>query len=411
MPNVNPGESRQDFVSRCIPAVLDEGTAKDQSQAAAICFQMWRDRAKTLEMRVTKVQRLQNGRTRWTARANTGEFDLLQERFDEAFFDDVIANFYKVQEALSRGAQPPDGMTEPILDISHYSIYLPEHKRDLARAGWPNKMWRDGRALFAQGFFDDTRLGHLAAKAAIEREPQDRRVSVVVYPDYDRVEIEAGGRKVYRGGSGKAWLDSLGMTSTPCDPGAMMEVKSDMTTIADDAKKVLGDDSGDVIATLEAARTSKALPDGALVKATDGDDDQEDSEMETKTDQEKMPTTEETPTPAPSLTIGDVIAALDERLPGIAAAIDERFEPLKNKVAELIQRADALEAQIKALGATEAEKVQKAIDGESLFAKMWPDEDKLSVQRSAPTVTDKEIKTPSEAAPEEGRVYEAFFGK
>ncbi len=41
MPEVKPGESRDDYVGRCIPVVLKEGTAEDQDQAAAICNSMW----------------------------------------------------------------------------------------------------------------------------------------------------------------------------------------------------------------------------------------------------------------------------------------------------------------------------------------------------------------------------------
>ena len=41
MPDVKPGESRKDFVSRCVPIVIEEGTAKDGEQAAAVCHSMW----------------------------------------------------------------------------------------------------------------------------------------------------------------------------------------------------------------------------------------------------------------------------------------------------------------------------------------------------------------------------------
>lgn len=41
MPAVQKGESRKKYVSRCIPAVLKEGTAKDNKQAAAICHSMY----------------------------------------------------------------------------------------------------------------------------------------------------------------------------------------------------------------------------------------------------------------------------------------------------------------------------------------------------------------------------------
>lgn len=45
MPTPNPGESRADFVDRCIPIVIDEGTAEDGAQAAAICHSMFDQKA------------------------------------------------------------------------------------------------------------------------------------------------------------------------------------------------------------------------------------------------------------------------------------------------------------------------------------------------------------------------------
>lgn len=41
MPTPSGNESRSDFVSRCIPIVLEEGTAEEAGQAAAICHSMW----------------------------------------------------------------------------------------------------------------------------------------------------------------------------------------------------------------------------------------------------------------------------------------------------------------------------------------------------------------------------------
>ena len=47
MPTPNANETEKDFVSRCIPIVLDEGTAKDNKQAVAICYSMFRQHHKT----------------------------------------------------------------------------------------------------------------------------------------------------------------------------------------------------------------------------------------------------------------------------------------------------------------------------------------------------------------------------
>ncbi len=46
MPNPQPGESQQQFVDRCVPIVLADGTAEDSDQAVAVCNQMWDGRSK-----------------------------------------------------------------------------------------------------------------------------------------------------------------------------------------------------------------------------------------------------------------------------------------------------------------------------------------------------------------------------
>jgi len=43
VPKPKPGESEDDYVSRCIPIVLNEGTTDDSSQAAATCHSMWQE--------------------------------------------------------------------------------------------------------------------------------------------------------------------------------------------------------------------------------------------------------------------------------------------------------------------------------------------------------------------------------
>ena len=41
MPTPKAGESKDDFIKRCIPIVIDDGTAKDGKQAYAICASMF----------------------------------------------------------------------------------------------------------------------------------------------------------------------------------------------------------------------------------------------------------------------------------------------------------------------------------------------------------------------------------
>ena len=44
MPAIKKGESQKDFINRCIPYVMREGTAKDNKQAEAICYSLWKQK-------------------------------------------------------------------------------------------------------------------------------------------------------------------------------------------------------------------------------------------------------------------------------------------------------------------------------------------------------------------------------
>ena len=42
-------ESKADYIKRCIPVVIRDGTAKDGKQAAAICHSMWKQSKKGMK--------------------------------------------------------------------------------------------------------------------------------------------------------------------------------------------------------------------------------------------------------------------------------------------------------------------------------------------------------------------------
>ncbi len=42
MPVPRKNEKKEDFINRCIPYVIHEGTTKDPKQATAICNSIWR---------------------------------------------------------------------------------------------------------------------------------------------------------------------------------------------------------------------------------------------------------------------------------------------------------------------------------------------------------------------------------
>lgn len=49
MPTIKPDESKEDWLVRCVPIVISEGTAKDGAQGTAICNSMWDEAKKKTE--------------------------------------------------------------------------------------------------------------------------------------------------------------------------------------------------------------------------------------------------------------------------------------------------------------------------------------------------------------------------
>lgn len=43
MPKPHKDENKEDFISRCIPMLVDEG--RDQDQAVAMCYSIWSEHA------------------------------------------------------------------------------------------------------------------------------------------------------------------------------------------------------------------------------------------------------------------------------------------------------------------------------------------------------------------------------
>jgi len=51
MPNPRKNEKKKEYISRCIPQVIKEG--KEQDQAIAICYSMWKEHEKSSKATIT----------------------------------------------------------------------------------------------------------------------------------------------------------------------------------------------------------------------------------------------------------------------------------------------------------------------------------------------------------------------
>jgi len=342
-----------------------------------------------LSMTITKTSRMDSGRTRWRAKANTGEVDLHGERFDTSFWRDIVDNFYKVKEAIGKSETAANSkgipLPVPILDLAHYCFYLQD--RNKSRAGWIENVWTEGKEFYSEGYFDETPLGKLAAKAAALPEGNRPAISIGVWPDWSKASVEDG-VFVYKGGEGVAYLDHEAMTKHPVnqgtDIGVDMETKS--ITVAEDAIQVLGQDGEDEVKKLEEARVaakSEAVPEGAVIK-TDGDKPEVTAtelvakpEPKPEIKAEKVePETKSEPLPdlaEMKMTLATLVEAMNA-VNGVAKSLTE-----------LSAKVDEQAKELQALKATDETKVKSALDGGGIWGalKLYsPRTDKTNVVKS-----------------------------
>jgi len=60
MPTPREGQTKDEFIHMCIPVVLEEGTAKNPQQAAAICNSIWEQEKKNKHTRYEQNKKTNN---------------------------------------------------------------------------------------------------------------------------------------------------------------------------------------------------------------------------------------------------------------------------------------------------------------------------------------------------------------
>lgn len=360
-----------------------------------------------LSMTITKTSKMDSGRTRWRARANTGEVDLQGERFDVSFWRDLVNNFYKVKEAISKNEVATNSrgvpLPYPIGEIAHYCFYLQD--RNKSRFGWPENVWMEGPEFWSEGYFDETPIGKLAAKAAALPEGDRPAISVGVWPDWSKTATEDG-VFVYRGGEDVAYLDHLAMTRYPVNQGTEigvdMETKS--VTIAQDALQVLGQDGEEEVKKLEAARLaskSEAIPEGAVIKTDD--DKSEVAAAEPVAEPEPKPEVkmekvepEKKSEPLPDL------AEMKTTLVALVEAMNA-VNGVAKALTELSAKVDKQAKELQAIKVTDEAKVKSALDGGGIWGALnlySPRNDKTNVVKS------EEVKGPQVTEQPQGGIWD-----
>lgn len=130
MPKPNQGESKKDFVDRCIPIVLQEGTAKDGAQAAAICHSMYEENKKNLKLETVDIDKPVEIAEIGTWKGHT---------FTEKDFDEAIQNFN-------------NKIASPYITIDHDTKTTAKWTKDVDAVSLGNisELWREGKKLMAK---------------------------------------------------------------------------------------------------------------------------------------------------------------------------------------------------------------------------------------------------------------------
>lgn len=129
MPNRKAGESKNDFMKRCIPMVIDEGTAKDDKQAYAICMSKWEEKPEMMKDLETKEL---HGVHIFDAGNWKGK------EYNVNDIDDAINNFN-------------NRVGEPYINLNHDDKFTETMKEfmKVSGLGYVKKLWRDGKKLMA----------------------------------------------------------------------------------------------------------------------------------------------------------------------------------------------------------------------------------------------------------------------
>jgi len=70
MPRPGKNETKKDFIKRCVPIVIEDGTAKDSDQAVAICNSLW-EKKKMTDTEITAEAVLEGAKISWQVRILT----------------------------------------------------------------------------------------------------------------------------------------------------------------------------------------------------------------------------------------------------------------------------------------------------------------------------------------------------
>lgn len=137
MPTPNMNETKDEYIARCIPVVLEDGTAKDNDQAVAVCNSMWEQGQEKMKVETTDM----TGQEICYAGVfgdKKSEDPRKRKEITEKMIDQMIENFNA-------------GIVSPYLNLDHDDEFTEKVKDALkiSRLGTVSKLYKIGNKLVA----------------------------------------------------------------------------------------------------------------------------------------------------------------------------------------------------------------------------------------------------------------------
>lgn len=217
-------------------------------------------------MRLARTSKSKDQRgLRWQGVISTTNVDSLNERLDVSIMDELVANFNLMREGIypaTAKSLVQQGWSGPILDPAHFSLFVPLEERDSVAVGTVEAVYRDGTILKAWGYIDpETEIGWGATRQILSG--ADTQTSICFYADPDLATDENGVR-VYKGGSGGAYIDHIALTAVPVLRDTTVEIvqrsESALSGIETDVVAVLGADAAKLVLARRKSRRNGGLP-------------------------------------------------------------------------------------------------------------------------------------------------------
>jgi len=281
----------------------------------------------TLPLSIVKTPTIKPGKPlTWAGVVSNTNRDGQGEVIEKSLLSELVSNF----NAILAGEGPAraqelraKGWSGPILDPGHFSLLLGPDKRDGAKIGTIDQVYLDGNVLKAKGTFDNSDLAWSVIKNMAGRELQ---TSICFWAPPEAIVKETDGVH-YRGGTGEAFIDSVGLTTIPVNRStnftavAMSEADADagdLSLLRDDLLAVVGPEETEKLFSLLSAEVGAIQAEAKSAALGDA--------MDPKTN----------PTPAADVTLGDVVAQLDAQADAQAPAVAPKSDALTADVVKAL---------------------------------------------------------------------------